>query len=626
VFSFDWIGDTLVFGNGPSIWTIEFKHGSPQPSELRKIASGTTAMVDVRGFASKLVFESRTAACHLWSLPLDLNSGKVLGPLQPLRHAGGSQTLPASSSDGRWLAYLQPAFSPDGSKILFRSERNGGGIYGISALGGEERLIAPRGRRPQFSPDGTQIAYYQAVLKISGHGRARGVIYLTFSNGGTPRELSPRFRVARSPVWSPDGKHLLFLGFRDEQSKSKGGQWLADQTDWWIVSLDGKLTVRTGALELLGRHGLALDEGEPGEWVATADGDAILFSATIGETTNIWEVAISNKTWQVTGSPRRLTSGTATETYPLLSARGLVFAGLSSNSDIWSLPIDAQRGKPLGSLQPLVQGGAEDIHSSLSRDGRTLAFNSGRSGYPDIWVKDLATGKESAVTEGPENETRVLISPDGSKVAYMVQKDGLVNFHLAGLGQGTSERLCENCGGNMLDWSPTGNELLYWWGNPIRFSLLDISSHRSQIVLQHPEYDLHRGQISPDGSWLAFGVPKDPDNFLVFVAPLRQGLPPKETEWISVASDAGCPHWSPDGNLLYFLSARDGFLCLWAQNLDPLAKRPSGLPFDVYHFHNARQSLNSAWFGTIGMSVARSQLVFSMKEMTGNIWMKEMER
>ena len=40
----------------------------------------------------------------------------------------------------------------------------------------------------------------------------------------------------------------------------------------------------------------------------------------------------------------------------------------------------------------------------------------------------------------------------------------------------------------------------------------------------------------------------------------------------TVAEDGDAPAWSPDANLLYFWSSRDGSPCLWAQRLDPLTK------------------------------------------------------
>jgi hypothetical protein len=49
--------------------------------------------------------------------------------------------------------------------------------------------------------------------------------------------------------------------------------------------------------------------------------------------------------------------------------------------------------------------------------------------------------------------------------------------------------------------------------------------------------------------------------------------------------------WSPNGNLLYFVSERDGFRCIWAQRLDPGSKRPVGALFAVYHSHSPQRSL-----------------------------------
>ena len=83
------------------------------------------------------------------------------------------------------------------------------------------------------------------------------------------------------------------------------------------------------------------------------------------------------------------------------------------------------------------------------------------------------------------------------------------------------------------------------------------------------------------------------------------------------------PFWSPDGNLLYFLSSRDGFLCLWAQRLDPSTKHPLGDQFEVQPFHQSRYPL--VWSGGVGMWITRDRAAFAMRERTGNIWLAEPE-
>ena len=87
------------------------------------------------------------------------------------------------------------------------------------------------------------------------------------------------------------------------------------------------------------------------------------------------------------------------------------------------------------------------------------------------------------------------------------------------------------------------------------------------------------------------------------------------------------PFWSPDGRLLYFLSHRDGFRCVWAQPLDFETKHPVGSPISVLHIHSARRSLlNWRSSGEMGMSLTPDALVFSLLDITGNIWMAEMEQ
>jgi hypothetical protein len=82
--------------------------------------------------------------------------------------------------------------------------------------------------------------------------------------------------------------------------------------------------------------------------------------------------------------------------------------------------------------------------------------------------------------------------------------------------------------------------------------------------------------------------------------------------------------WSPDGNVLYFLSDRDGWRCIWAQRVEAFGKRPLGAAFPVYHFHEARRTLTSKFhYPEPRIWVARDKMVFELEEVSGNIWMQE---
>jgi Tol biopolymer transport system component len=84
----------------------------------------------------------------------------------------------------------EPAFAPDGSKIAFHSQRDGGGIWVVATFGGEERPIARQGRRPRFSPDGPQVCYW--VGNIGGDPSIPGTaeMYVVEASGGVPRRLA----------------------------------------------------------------------------------------------------------------------------------------------------------------------------------------------------------------------------------------------------------------------------------------------------------------------------------------------------------------------------------------------------------------------------------------------------
>src|SRR5688500_4857527 len=125
----------------------------------------------------------------------------------------------------------------------------------------------------------------------------------------------------------------------------------------------------------------------------------VLFSARLGDSTNLWKVPLSPETWQVSGLPERVTFGTGEEVQPSIAAdRQLVFSNLISNIDIWGLPIQANQGRVTGEAQRLTQDAARDYCPSISADGKTLVFLSERLENTDIWKKDMESSKETALT------------------------------------------------------------------------------------------------------------------------------------------------------------------------------------------------------------------------------------
>ena len=115
------------------------------------------------------------------------------------------------------------------------------------------------------------------------------------------------------------------------------------------------------------------------------------------------------------------------------------------------------------------------------------------------------------------------------------------------------------------------------------------------------------------------------------MAPVDRNRPVPRDAWIAITDAAAIersPVWSPEARLLYYLSERDGFRCVWARGWDAANKRPAGYPFAVLHFHSARRSpraVGNADYLT-GLSLARNSVVLALAESTGSIWIEETPR
>jgi len=174
--------------------------------------------------------------------------------LRRLAHAITFRPMPGSSSGFA----ANPAWSPDGQKIAFMSNRDGkDDIFVVNADGsGLRNLTRSRGNYykpiywgsgdgPMWSPDGRKILftsdrlYHGPGTRDGGPGGANEArrrarydeIYVVGADGSGLRRLTRNSRSDGSPVWSPDGRKVLF-------TRSSGSVY--SDSDVYVMNADGR--------------------------------------------------------------------------------------------------------------------------------------------------------------------------------------------------------------------------------------------------------------------------------------------------------------------------------------------------------------------------------------------------
>jgi dipeptidyl aminopeptidase/acylaminoacyl peptidase len=182
-----------------------------------------------------------------------------------------------------------PAWSPDGKQIAFLSNRGDKPqIYIIPVDGGEARSLTAMkqgvGSPPVWSPDGKWIAYTagpgidppnpmkpyritRTIYRFDGVGlvdRCKQDIYVCPVDGGEPRQLTYDDCMNNNPLWSPDGKEILYSSSFSPDSYSAYGSLN-------VVNLKGEI------------REIAKDIGIGQTYNWTPDGKFVVFTGNNGK-------------------------------------------------------------------------------------------------------------------------------------------------------------------------------------------------------------------------------------------------------------------------------------------------------------------------------------------------------
>jgi len=227
---------------------------------------------------------------RLWRVPLS-GSEKP----QPLASVGPEDLQPTISRQGNRLVYAHRTSDPD----IWRAEMSGRGRFSPHV-----KLIAStrEDTAPEYSPDGSKIVFSS---NRSGHSE----IWFCNGDGSNPMQLTSLESSSGSPSWFPDGRRIVFDSDREGQSEVYATDIttlvphrLTNESADDItpsVSHDGKwiyfASRRTGRLEVWrmpAEGGEAVQVTRKGGWIPMESPNGKVVYYQVPDSSDVWKVAI----------------------------------------------------------------------------------------------------------------------------------------------------------------------------------------------------------------------------------------------------------------------------------------------------------------------------------------------
>jgi Tol biopolymer transport system component/predicted Ser/Thr protein kinase len=566
--------------------------------------------------------------------------------LERLTYDAGISALPTISPDGNLVAFVSdrggennldiwvrhinqpeptrltehpaddwhPRFSPDGSRLVFYSMRDGGGLYIMNALGGGLRKVAGPGLFPRFSPDGSSIVFADHPMWFRS-GLLK--MFTVPANGGTRTPMLPGWGIYRppsssGPVFSPDGRLVIFPGAPFDDP---------GQRDWWVAPADGGEPWSSGVNDSIPKRDVVQF---PAVWLP---GRLIFLEGTTIEGLNVYSARISDD-GKISGPVAALTSGPGMSWTPSVSKDGrIALSRFNWIVHLWQVGLDPATGRTIGEPVRITDDAAPKFSFSITKDGNRLAWSAyaGTQGARrgEVVVADRVTGEQSTPVTLTDRQaatsTHPHLSSDGTMLSWMSRDGGEWVAWVAPVDDPVGRELCRGCW--VVDFFADGREVLLGRGRR-QLLRIDLADGSETSVLELGEGVLLGVDLSRDNQWLAIKIGEPDGSVALHVVSMAEAAGPREN-WIPVTDNStyvGEPRWSVNGDIIYFHAEYDDFLCIWALALDPESKAPIGEPFPVVHLHDSRvKSMPlSRFMWTIEAGADR--LVFNAGELSGDVY------
>jgi eukaryotic-like serine/threonine-protein kinase len=474
------------------------------------------------------------------------------------RDAGKSTSfhpVPLTSYEGD---EREPDFSPDGSQVAFAwngEKQDNWDIYlkvvGSSALPLRLTTDSATDRKPKWSPDGKSIAFVQSKT-----GEDRVMLTSALGGGARPLAVFPT-AIDAGLSWSPDSK------------------WLAASTgDRKGPTTLRLISVETGELRVL----TTPIAGSGGDFdpAFSPGGRSLAFVRERGmNVEELWVLSLT-KTYEPRGQPKRILGDGKKNRSPAWSANGreIIFSGGElSRASMYRIAADGSA--PPVRIDALGDGVTEP---ALSSAAHRLAF-SRTFRNASIWRLEMEsrnTRPEQLIAASSSRDAFPQYSPDGKKIAFFSNRTGLSQI-----------------------WTCNGDGT-----QPVQLTSM------TGTTTGTPRW-------SPDGQWISFDS-NSGGYWQIYVVGASGGQPKALTSGDRINVGAG---WSRDGKWIYFTSKRSGSEEVWkipapsaaASNMEP----QTGTPVQVTR-HGGTSSVESPDGKTLYFTKTTPGFEFSLWKMPLN--------
>jgi Tol biopolymer transport system component len=447
----------------------------------------------------------------------------------------------------------EPAFSPDGSQIAFRSERDGGGIFVMGVTGESVRRLTEIGHNPAWSPDGRQLVVATEGVELRPHVHLqRSELWLVDAKSGTKRPLlQPQGAETdgMQPSWSPHDKRIAFGGF------------VAGQRQIWTIDPNASQPKQTLVP-------VTTDAALHWNPVWSPDGRYLYFGSDRDGTMNLWRVAIDEETGHAAEAPEPMSlPGSFNGHFAVAQNGDMAYTSVARSYRLLAFPFE--QGK-MGAPRTLFGGSQEILTFEPSPDGQTIAFTTSGA-QEDLFVANADGSRIRQLTNDTARDRGVTWSPNGKTLYFYSNRDGA--YHLwsiaadgGGLGRVTSDADLQRYHARNLyvpNVSPDGRTIASQTDESAVLVHLDrLSGERLEML---PNFN--RPKWSPDGQQL-LGTTTNPPAIVTYSLQTRR---------MQTVLDRGSwPQWLPDGKrILFFDKTNLGILDLASRRVTATPAPPS---------------------------------------------------